>query len=136
QEDIIFLARWTVRRAKDVSKAETFERLVIFRIARSGERAAQAAGKEEEPGILERQVDGGITAGGDAGDGAGVAAVDAEALLRVTDYVFKKVVFPFLFGIGGRVHVPRVLALDGDGDELVALKITREIGVRLKAAIV
>ncbi len=67
---------------------------------------------------------------------ARVAAVDAKTLLCVTDHVTQEVVFPFLFRIGGRIYVPGVFALDRDHNDLVALKITREIGVSFKAAIV
>ena len=53
----------------------------------------------------------------------------------ITKHVLQKVVFPFFFGIGGRIDVPGVLAFDRNGDELVALQIACEIGVRFKAAV-
>ena len=90
QKDVIFFARFAVRRTKDVSEAEALEGFVKFRIARSRDRAAQAAGKKEQPWIFQRQIDGRIAAAGDSGDGARVTAIDAKALAHITKHVLQK----------------------------------------------
>src|SRR4249920_3925823 len=84
QKDVVFFAGLAVGRTKDVSEAEAVERLVILGVARSCDRAAQAAGKEEEPGIFQCQIDGRIAATGGPRDGARVAAIDAETLADIT----------------------------------------------------
>src|SRR6478672_2552903 len=85
QKDVVFFARLAVRRTKDVREAKAFKCLVKPRIARSRNRAAQASGKEKQPWIFQRQIDGRIAAAGNAGDGACVTAVDAEALADITE---------------------------------------------------
>src|SRR5258707_10522908 len=66
---------------------------------------------------------------------ARIAAVDAKALAYIGENVLQEIVFPFFFGIRRRIDVPRILALDRYGDKLIALQIARQVGVRLKTAV-
>src|ERR1043165_7784042 len=60
QKNVVLFAGFALCRAKNVSKAKTLEPLVILGVPRSRARAAQASGKEKQPGILQREIDGRI----------------------------------------------------------------------------
>src|SRR5258708_35431220 len=66
-EGVVFFADFAVRRAKDLSEAGKIVELVS---PHSAKRAAQAGAKEDEPRVPESDVDGRISAHGDAGNGA------------------------------------------------------------------
>src|SRR5262249_49677673 len=94
---VIFRVGLAAGRTKDFSKAGEF---VVFRIACRIERSAEASRKEEKARIFECNIHGCIYAGRDPGYGAGIAAIDAEALLSITDHIVQKIVFPLFFWVG------------------------------------